>query len=298
MAVLLMAKAPSGSGKSTYFREHLMPKGNWVRVSRDNLRTMLYTKWNKKREQLTMAVQRACIQEIALEQLNIYIDDTNMKPADTVKWQAMAEQIGYKFKVHEIRTPLDVCILRDSERKGRERVGRPVIERQFLTGGFIHWGKRPIAIFDLDDTLANTTHREKFASGPKKDWVKFHAYSCTDPVIVQTVNTLRDLKDAGYIICLVTGRNMNAVGPETVGWLDGEMVPYDHLFMARDSRPGYETKAEIVGEILAQTAPGQVKLVFDDDFRALEMYANLGLHTIPCSREGFDAAHFPEGIYA
>lgn len=46
---------------------------------------------------------------------------------------------------------------------------------------------RPLAVFDLDGTLADTAHRQHFLEGPKRDWNGFFAAAPDDPPLAEGV---------------------------------------------------------------------------------------------------------------
>ncbi len=121
---------------------------------------------------------------------------------------------------------------------------------------------RPLAVFDLDNTLAATAHRQHFLERRPRDWDAFFAAAPDDPPL-----------DEGVDLCLRTAQECEIVyltgRPErcrrdTERWLAGHGLPEGaiHMRRNRDFRPARVTKVEL----LRGFAEGrEVRMLVDDD---------------------------------
>lgn len=121
---------------------------------------------------------------------------------------------------------------------------------------------RPLAVFDLDNTLAGTAHRQHFLECRPKDWEAFFAAAPDDPPLDEGVALCREAAEECEVVYL-TGR------PErcrraTAAWLAEQGLPEGaiHMRRNRDFRPARVTKVEILRRLAADRA---VRMLVDDD---------------------------------
>ncbi|MFE8910754.1 hypothetical protein [Streptomyces globisporus] len=121
---------------------------------------------------------------------------------------------------------------------------------------------RPLAVFDLDGTLADTAHRQHFLEGAKRDWAGFFAAAVNDPPLPEGVRLVLASAEKCRIVYL-TGRPERC-RRHTVRWLSRQGLPEGTLFMRRDDdrRPARRTKLDILRR-LGRT--GRVHMLVDDD---------------------------------
>lgn len=149
---------------------------------------------------------------------------------------------------------------------------------------------KPIYIFDLDGTLANTEHRLHFIQGPKKDWRGFFAAAKHDTPIATTIRTLKMLRKAGAEIYIWTGRSAE-VQPETEQWLHDHGIlrwpplltwepfksPWTLLMRKEgDHRPDHVIKYEWLAD-LEPPERNRVAAVYEDRDRVVQMWREAGL---------------------
>ncbi|MFD8042470.1 hypothetical protein ACFV5E_03445 [Streptomyces chartreusis] len=122
--------------------------------------------------------------------------------------------------------------------------------------------KPPLAVFDLDNTLADTAHRQPFLERKPRDWDAFFAAAPQDPPIEEGVAMARASGEECEVVYL-TGR------PErcrraTLDWLAAHGLPEGRVYMRRndDRRPARRTKLEILNR-LARTR--EIRVLVDDD---------------------------------
>lgn len=121
---------------------------------------------------------------------------------------------------------------------------------------------RPLAVFDLDGTLADTAHRQHFLEGARRDWAGFFAAAADDPPLAEGVR----LALSSAVECEVTyltGRPERC-RKDTVAWLARHGLPEGRLRMRRndDRRPARRTKLEILERLGRER---EVRVLVDDD---------------------------------
>ncbi|MFD4233334.1 hypothetical protein [Streptomyces sp. NPDC058542] len=121
---------------------------------------------------------------------------------------------------------------------------------------------RPLAVFDLDGTLADTAHRQHFLEGPKRDWAGFFAAAVDDPPLAEGVRMVLASAEECRVVYL-TGRPERC-RRDTVRWLSRQGLPEGTLFMRRndDRRPARRTKLDILRRLGRKE---QVRVLVDDD---------------------------------
>ncbi|MDQ0988412.1 hypothetical protein [Streptomyces sp. V2I9] len=121
---------------------------------------------------------------------------------------------------------------------------------------------RPLAVFDLDGTLADTAHRQHFLEGPRRDWAGFFAAAPDDPPLPEGVRMVLASAEECAIVYL-TGRPERC-RRDTVRWLGRHGLPEGELFMRRndDRRPARRTKLDVLKRL---GRSGRVRVLVDDD---------------------------------
>lgn len=120
---------------------------------------------------------------------------------------------------------------------------------------------RDAALFDLDDTLADTTARRPHLPKPESyawqqwdhpDWALYHEGSENDPCHEPVAMLARMLAGAGYAIILTTSRP-NWAEDRTRRWLTKQQIPCDLLLLRAsncapaDLKAGHATIARAAG---------------------------------------------------
>ncbi|MEV2252775.1 hypothetical protein AB0I94_19730 [Streptomyces sp. NPDC050147] len=121
---------------------------------------------------------------------------------------------------------------------------------------------RPLAVFDLDNTLADTAHRQSFLERRPRDWTAFFAAAPADPPLAQGVALALESTRECEVVYL-TGRPERC-REDTVAWLAAQGLPEGRLWMRRndDRRPARRTKLEILRRI---SRSREVRMLVDDD---------------------------------
>ena len=137
--------------------------------------------------------------------------------------------------------------------------------------------KRPIAVFDLDNTLADTAHRQRFLERKPRDWDAFFAAAPNDPPIPEGIALVLESAKECEVVYL-TGRPERC-RRDTLDWLAAQGLPDGRVHMRRndDRRPARRTKLEILRS-LARTR--DVRMLVDDDELVCEDAERAGFRVV------------------
>ncbi|WP_329200093.1 MULTISPECIES: phosphatase domain-containing protein [unclassified Streptomyces] len=122
--------------------------------------------------------------------------------------------------------------------------------------------RRPLAVFDIDNTLSDTDHRQHFLERRPRDWDGFFGAAPADPPLARGV-ALAVESAADCEVVYLTGRPERCRA-DTVEWLARHGLPEGRLWMRgdRDRRPARATKLEVLGRIARGR---EVRMLVDDD---------------------------------
>ncbi len=137
--------------------------------------------------------------------------------------------------------------------------------------------ERPLAVFDLDGTLADVRHRLRHIAHRPKDWDAFFAAAPADPPLPTGVALAREsARDCEVVY--VTGRPERCRA-DTEDWLRRHDLPAGRLSMRRsgDRRPARLAKLEL----LRRLSRGRtVAVVVDDDEQVCDAYEAAGYRVL------------------
>lgn len=121
---------------------------------------------------------------------------------------------------------------------------------------------RPLAVFDLDGTLADSGHRQHYLEGRRRDWDGFFAAAVDDPPLAEGVRMALDSAGSCEVRYL-TGRPERC-RRDTVAWLAEQGLPEGRVYMRRDGdrRPARHTKLEILKRLGRER---EIRMLVDDD---------------------------------
>lgn len=117
-------------------------------------------------------------------------------------------------------------------------------------------------MFDLDNTLADTAHRQHFLDAKPRDWAGFFAAAPADPPLAEGVALVVDSARTCEVVYL-TGRPERC-RRDTLDWLAAHGLPEGPVHMRgnADRRPARFAKLEILRR-LAQDR--EIRVLVDDD---------------------------------
>ncbi|MFI6284144.1 hypothetical protein ACIBCM_05180 [Streptomyces sp. NPDC051018] len=146
---------------------------------------------------------------------------------------------------------------------------------------------RPLAVFDLDGTLADSAHRQHFLERRPRDWNAFFAAAPMDPPLAEGVE--RCLRAAGECeVVYLTGRPERCRG-DTVAWLSARGLPGGKLHMRRDGdrRPARTAKLEVLRRL---GAGREIRMLVDDDRLVCDEAERAGLRVVRATWAATSAA--------
>jgi hypothetical protein len=138
--------------------------------------------------------------------------------------------------------------------------------------------QKPVAIFDLDGTLALIDHRRHFVEGSHKDWNAFFDACLDDEPNEPVIQVWHALGIAGYRRLIFSGRD-DRVRQKTRTWLKTYGLEYDELRMRPhgDFTPDDELKKKWFN-LMTPREQSQTHMVFDDRDKVVRMWREeLGL---------------------
>jgi len=290
--ILILVGAP-GSGKSTFARYFLRTEENWVRLCRDDFRTMQFAAGNMSNhgEQLIAEMIDTALETLLLKKNNVLLDATHCRReyiehyikrfnhlADIsfklfdLDVETLAERCEKRFQNTGKLIPLSTIqkFVEDLEvlKKEFDFAPRPKISPQDLVA--VQDASLPKAIIcDLDGTLALMRDRDPY-----------NASHCDEDALNESVAcVLRNFYDLGYQILLVSGREDRFLEP-TVRFLEKHSIAYHQLWMRKTD--DFRKDALIKREIYDAEIAGKyfVEFVLDDRNQVVEMWRR-ELH-LPC----------------
>ncbi|MBZ9599339.1 hypothetical protein NRK68_30010 [Streptomyces yangpuensis] len=125
-----------------------------------------------------------------------------------------------------------------------------------------HTSRPPLAVFDIDNTLSDTAHRQHFLERRPRDWAGFFGAAPADPPLARGI-ALAVESSADCEVVYLTGRPERCRA-DTVEWLTRHGLPEGRLWMRgnQDRRPARTTKLEVLGRIARGR---EVRMLVDDD---------------------------------
>lgn len=274
MSKLLMLSGLPASGKSTYAKEMVLGGGNWVRVNRDLLRTMLhFDKWSGKNEDITVKLEKQIARACLMNNINVIVDDTNLSEGHREMWKQLAKEEISGFEVKTFDTDAWECIKRDEKRE--KKVGRHLILNMAMQYNLVP-NLKNIVVCDIDGTVADITHRLEYVKGDKKDWKAFFGAMDKDTrrwSVYKQAMEEAVANDGELIFVSARPEDYREV---TEKWLADNFMEHTHLIMrpSGNSRPDTEVKQAIYDKFLKKY---NIIKVYDDRPSVIRMWRENGL---------------------
>lgn len=274
---IIMLQGIPASGKSTWSKEFVKGKEDWVRVCRDDIRSMRGDYWIPSQESFIDKMEQYAVESALKSGYNVVIDATNFNPKTVAKWMELAQINDTDFDIKRFDIALDEAIRRDSLRE--RPVGAKVIKdfyHRYVSSKEIKTDTRFILeqnkklpkciIVDIDGTLALINGRNPY------DDTLVH----TDRVNEQVTKIVHTYKNLGYNIFIVSGRQDSCINV-TQKWLEDNNISYDFILMRKtgDARKDSIIKQEIYEEHIKDKY--FVEFVLDDRDQTVQMWREQGL---------------------
>jgi predicted kinase len=280
---LYMMKGLPGSGKSTWAKNLVATQPDWVRINKDDLRSMFAAKFTSGGEKRVLFYRDLMVEmELAHHNRNVVVDDTNLHPKHETKLRAIASAVGAEFEVIDFTgVGLEHCIKQDLQRI--DSVGAKVIKdmyRRYLaprTEKPVFDIRLPHAIIcDIDGTLALHNGRSPYDTA-----------KCEGDLVNPDIAAMVRMHDAwGMKVILVTGRDQE-FHDHTVRWLEKYGIPFDLLYMRK---LGDKTRDNLVKQEIYDTyIKGRYNILFvlDDRNRVVDQWRQNGLTCLQVAEGDF-----------
>lgn len=286
LKVILLRGLPA-SGKSTFAKDLVSKDNSYVRVNKDDIRSMISLPWSKESEKLVIDIRDESIKSALARGKNVIVDDTNFHPKHIERVIEIANELSVKFEIKDFDTPIWTCLERDDLRSNpvgakviwgmyRSYIAPKINEERIKIAEKALNSKRKAILCDIDGTIAHFNGREPF------DYSKVKEDHC-DTVVKDIVQ--KYAKD-GFNVIIVSGRE-DSCRKDTEEWLLRNNIPYNILLMrkAGDSRSDDIVKAEIYRNGIESGY--DVFMVLDDRNRVVNTWRALGLKCLQCEYGNF-----------
>lgn len=276
MSKILFTRGLQGSGKSTWAKQFCIDNPDWVRVSRDDLRTMRGQYWRPKDEGMISKIELDAIVSALKFGKNVIVDAMNLNYERDIIGKLDQIAKADVFVSHQIKdftdVPLEECIKNDLKRPNS--VGEKVIRKtynKYLAPEPVKYEEDPslpsCIIVDIDGTLAKMNGRSPY------DWDRVGEDSVNLPV----ASIVEDYRKVNRNVIIFTGRDGSCYDA-TKEWLFYNGIPWDELHSRGE---GDNRKDSIVKrEMFEKYIRGRyyVDFVLDDRDQVVDMWRKeLGL---------------------
>lgn len=133
MQELIICRGIPASGKSTWAEMWVKAGKRRMRVSRDDLRILLFAQYTHEYETLVTSVQGEIVQAGLRRGFSVAIDDTNIKHSYVKRFAHYAFAAGIPVSLREFPISLEEALRRNAQRQGHKRIPNDVIQKMFLS---------------------------------------------------------------------------------------------------------------------------------------------------------------------
>ncbi|WP_256378611.1 HAD family acid phosphatase [Methylocystis sp. ATCC 49242] len=141
-------------------------------------------------------------------------------------------------------------------------------------------------IFDLDKTMADSTHRAHHLRQEHPDFDAWRSDTAGDSPISEIVEIAKMARSSGVKVIVITGRR-EADRCHTSAWLDAHGIAIDAMFMRPDGLRNADNSAVKRGLLYNARAKGyRPVLAFDDHIECCGMYLEEGVRALWVAQYG------------
>ncbi|MDY3115959.1 MAG: NIF family HAD-type phosphatase [Sutterella sp.] len=127
------------------------------------------------------------------------------------------------------------------------------------------------AIFDLDGTLADPSHRMHYLE--QRNWNAFYAHCAEDPEIKPMAEFCRRIADV-YEILIFTGRT-DVTAEDTVDWLEKHQIRWSRIFFRKEG--DFRKADQLKREWLGMLDRDRIAFAVDREPSVIEMFRKEGV---------------------
>jgi predicted kinase len=282
---MLILKGLPASGKSTFAKETVAKDPTFVRINKDDIRSMAHADcWSGSREKTTIALRDAMIVAALRRGKSVIVDDTNFHPAHEQNLRKIAKEEGAQVDVKFFDADVETCVKRDAQRA--KSVGEKVIRdmyRKYLLPEPKHQDRSlPWAIIvDMDGTLAIMGDRS-----PYDDHLA--GMDTTNESVYEIVIGWEESRYPQGKVIIVSGRDEGRSREVTQQWLSERGFFPEMLLMrpAGDTRKDSIVKRELYETYIA--GKYYIPFVLDDRDQVVRMWRDeLGLACLQVAEGNF-----------
>src|ERR1019366_7165538 len=132
MFKIILTKGAPASSKSTWAKQFVLDNPGWIRISNDEIRSMINgSVFGKEQEALVSSTRLFMIKEALKKNFNVIVDNVNAASKHWDDCVSIAKSSGKEIEVSELPfyVDLEIAIERDALRTGSAKVGAEVVER-------------------------------------------------------------------------------------------------------------------------------------------------------------------------
>lgn len=285
MSKIIILCAPAGAGKSTLARQYELE--GFVRINQDD----------QGKEGHIFKFKTALTYGY-----NVIIDRLNFSKVQRDKYLKPAKDLGYESEIIILHEPYEVCLKRCLERKDHPTIKCEKDARSALATFFgkyekptadeadvitnLGWDKpdKPNTICcDLDNTLAETSHREHFLQGTKRNWRGFFEAMGEDKINVWCKELLNGMGYCAEVV--IVSARPDDYRKITESWLLHNEVRYDNLIMR--SRGDFRKDSIVKLQLYEFEIKTRYNVLFwvDDRKQVIDEMRNNGVIVLDCAGE-------------
>ena len=278
--VLFLSGLPA-SGKSTWARAYCEKNTDWIRVSRDDLRSMRGKYWLPAQEKLITEMEKYCIIAALNKGYNIVIDATHLNQKNLagktqfIKEYCSSRRIDIQFETKTFDLSVEKCIERDLKRANS--VGEKVIRKFYdlylkpvIQSVEYVEGLPSASICDLDGTICLHNGRNPF------DYDRCDKDLPNEPVIRIVENYLSEGQNQ---VIFMSGRE-DRCKEKSIQWIKKHVQVMDKELKIFMRKTGDHRKDSIVKrELFDENIRGKynIDFILDDRLQVCRMWYALGL---------------------
>lgn len=151
MALIIILKGLPASGKTFFSKRTQAQDPSFIRVDKDELRSMLFNDiYSKENENLIIKVRNMIIENVIENNGKVIVDDTNLHPRHIVEIKEIAQKYN-ETNVKIIKVPISLKRAIENDSKRERPVGAEVITNMFVN--FIKGQDPQLEIYDDDDLI-------------------------------------------------------------------------------------------------------------------------------------------------